>query len=136
MNARLTATEGRAQSAEQSAAAERDIRLKSHFEARAVALGQPVAFAATMRSAHDKLTKEEYEAYENALAVGASAVSGLLDERGSSTAQASGDVYAELTARSKTLMTADPRLTLADAQKQVMASDSQFATRYHTALRR
>ncbi|GGJ65297.1 S49 family peptidase [Deinococcus aquiradiocola] len=135
MNARLNATENRATAAEQAAAAERDIRLKGHFEARAVTLGQPVAFAATLRAAHDKLSPDEYDAYENALKVGAQAVSGLLQERGTATAQASGDVYAELGTRAKTLMAADARLTLADAQKQVMATDPAFAHRYHAALR-
>jgi len=135
MNARLTATEGRATAAEQAAAAERDIRLKGHFEATAVALGQPVAFATTLRAAHDKLSKEEYEAYEAALRVGATATSGLMQERGTATAQASGDVYAELTTRAKALMATDTRLTLADAQKQVMAADPAFAHKYHAALR-
>ena len=136
MNARLTATEGRATAAEQSAAAERDIRLTGHFEGRAMALGQPTEFAATLRSASEKLSKDEYAAYEQALERGAAATAGLMDERGSSTAQASGDVFAELTSRAKTLMAADTRLTLADAQKQAMASDSAFAHRYHASLRR
>jgi len=135
LSGRVTAAEGRAQNAEQAAAAERDIRLTGHFEARARDLGQPVAFAATLRAAHDKLTKDEYEAYENALKVGAQAASGLMNERGSATAQASGDVYAELTTRAKALMAADTRLTLADAQKQVMAADPTFAHRYHASLR-
>jgi len=135
LSGRVTAAEGRAQSAEQAAAAERDIRLTGHFEAKARDLGQPVAFAATLRAAHDKLTKDEYEAYENALKVGAQAASGLMHERGSATAQASGDVSGELTTRAKALMAADTRLTLVDAQKQVMAADSAFAHRYHAALR-
>jgi len=135
LSGRVTAAEGRAQSAESAAAAERDIRLTGHFEAKARDLGQPVAFAATLRAAHDKLTKDEYEAYENALKVGAQAASGLMNERGSATAQASGDVYAELTTRAKALMAADTRLTLADAQKQVMATDPTFAHKYHAALR-
>jgi len=135
LNSRLTATEQRATNAEASASAERDIRLTGHFEARAVALGQPVAFAATLRAAHDKLTKDEYEAYEQALNVGAQAREGFMQERGSATAQASGDTYAELNTRARALMAADTRLTLTDAQKQVMAADPAFARRYHAAMR-
>ncbi|WP_293913727.1 S49 family peptidase [Deinococcus sp.] len=134
MNARLTATETRAQTAEQSAAAERDIRLSSHFTARAQALGQPTEFAATLRVAHDKLSEEEYSAYEGALERGAQAASGLLEERGSNQAS-SGDVVSELGVRARTLMAADTRLTLVAAQQQVMASDPAFAQRYQTALR-
>lgn len=83
LSARLSATDARAVAAEQSATAERNIRLTGHFEQRAQALGQPTEFAATLRAAHDKLSKEEYEAYESALNRGAAAASGLLDGRGS-----------------------------------------------------
>jgi len=135
LSARLSATDARAVAAEQSATAERNIRLTGHFEQRAHALGQPTEFAATLRAAHDKLSKEEYEAYEAALNRGAAAASNLLDARGSSQAQ-SGDATSELNTRAQALMAADTRLTLAAAQQQVFAADPAFARRYNAAFHR
>lgn len=128
LNARLTV-------AEQTASTERNIRLQGHFEGRARALGQPNDFAATLRSAHDKLSKDEYEAFEAGLARGAAARGGLLDERGNGASASSADVTAELNTRAQALMAADTRLTLVAAQKQVFAADPAFAQRYNEALR-
>lgn len=128
LNARLTV-------AEQTASTERNIRLQGHFESRARALGQPNDFAATLRSAHDKLSKDEYEAFEAGLARGAAARGGLLDERGNGASASSADVTAELNTRTQALMAADTRLTLVAAQKQVFAADPGFAQRYNDALR-
>jgi signal peptide peptidase SppA len=53
--------------AQQEAATERDIRLKREFEDKALALGQPADFGATLRSASEKLSAEEYGAFTEKL---------------------------------------------------------------------
>lgn len=135
MSARLDATERRAETAERSASAERDIRLDAHFRGRALALGQPESFASVLRAASERLSAEDYAAYEAALERGAQASASLLQEQGSATAGPGGDVMAELDSRARALMAKDTALTYEGAQRQVMA-DTDFARRYHGALRR
>lgn len=124
----------RAEAAERTANTERDTRLNREFRERALALGQPAAFGATLRSAHEKLSADEYKALEQSLnATGAQLQ--LLGETGSSQDDRSaggstGSVQAEYENRVTAAMKADTKLTRAAAGQKVMRDDPAFAARY------
>jgi signal peptide peptidase SppA len=119
-----------AASATATANGERDRRLDREFTEQARALGLPDAMGATLRSASEKLSAEEYSALEGQLrATGAQ--NGLLSERGSSTDhRSSGNVQSEYESRVTAAMKADGSLSRAAAGQKVMQGDPQFAARY------
>lgn len=125
-----TAAQARAERAEATANTERDSRLNREFSERAVALGQPAAFGATLRSASEKLTAEEYTALEQSLnATGAQQK--LLSESGSSKDNRdSGNVQADYRTRVAAHIKANPGTSRADAGRAVLAADPAFAQRY------
>lgn len=125
------AANARAERAENTANAERDQRLNREFRERALQLGQPAAFGATLRAASEKMTKEEYASLEQSLnATGAQLE--LIGERGSSKDnKASGNVQADYESRVQAVMKEDPKLTRAQAGQKVMRDDPTFAARYH-----
>lgn len=120
----------RAERAEQTANTERDQRLNREFAARAVTLGQPAAFGATLRAASEKLSGDEYQAVEQAVnASGAQAT--LLGETGSQQDRRdSGHRHADYQARVAQVMKDHPGLSRAQAADKVMADDPEFARRY------
>ncbi|MDR6753432.1 S49 family peptidase [Deinococcus soli (ex Cha et al. 2016)] len=124
------AANARAERAENTANAERDQRLDREFRERALQLGQPAAFGATLRAASEKMTKEEYASLEQSLnATGAQLE--LTGERGSTQdRKASGNVQADYKARVDAAMKEDPSLTRAQAGQKVMRDDPAFAARY------
>ncbi|WP_019585229.1 S49 family peptidase [Deinococcus apachensis] len=134
VRALLDQATARAESAERTANTERDTRLNREFRERALALGQPAAFGATLRAAHEKLSAEEYQALEQSLnATGAQMQ--LLGESGSSQDDRSaggstGSVQAEYASRVEAAMKADPKLSRAAAGQKVMRDDPAFAARY------
>ena len=125
-----TAANARAERAEQTANTERDTRLNREFRERALALGQPAAFGATLRAAHEKMSEDEYKALEQSLnATGAQLA--LIGETGSSQDQRQGgNVQAEYETRVQAAMKADPTLSRSKAGQQVMRADPGFAARY------
>lgn len=125
-----TAAQARAERAESTANTERDNRLNREFSERAVALGQPAAFGATLRSASEKLSAEEYAALEQSLnATGAQQK--LLSESGSSKDNRdSGNVQADYRTRVAAHIKANPGTSRADAGRAVLAADPAFAQRY------
>lgn len=124
------AANARAERAENTANAERDQRLDREFRERALQLGQPAAFGATLRAASEKMTKEEYASLEQSLnATGAQLE--LTGERGSTQdRRASGNVQADYKARVDAAMKEDLSLTRAQAGQKVMRDDPAFAARY------
>ncbi|MVN86899.1 hypothetical protein GO986_08990 [Deinococcus sp. HMF7620] len=124
------AANARAERAENTANTERDNRLNREFAERAVSLGQPHSFGATLRSAHEKLSKEEYAALEQSLnATGAQLA--LVGEAGSSQDRKStGNPKSDYNARVQAAMKEDPKLTRAQAGQKVMRDDPQFAAQY------
>lgn len=127
-----TAAQARAERAESTANTERDNRLNREFSERAVALGQPAAFGATLRSASEKLSAEEYAALEQSLnATGAQQK--LLSESGSSKDNRdSGNVQADYRTRVAAHIKANPGTSRADAGRAVLAADPAFAQRYRS----
>lgn len=124
------AAQARAEQAERTANAERDSRLNREFAEKALALGQPAAFGATLREASEKLSPEAYQALEQSLnATGAQQT--LLAESGSSRDnRESGSVQADYRARVDAHIKAHPGTSRADAGRAVLASDPEFARRY------
>ncbi|WP_051363333.1 S49 family peptidase [Deinococcus murrayi] len=120
----------RAAAAERTANAERDNRLNREFRERALALGQPAAFGATLRAAHEKLSAEEYKALEQSLnATGAQL--DLTGETGSSQDnRSSGNVQAEYERRVQAHIKEHPQASRAEAGRAVLAADPQFLARY------
>ncbi|GGR68160.1 hypothetical protein GCM10008959_32810 [Deinococcus seoulensis] len=127
------AANARAERAENTANTERDQRLDREFRERAVQLGQPATFGATLRAASEKMTKEEYASLEQSLnATGAQLE--LIGERGShQDRKVSSDAKAEYRTRVDTAMNADPNLTRAQAGQKVMRDDPAFAARYRNS---
>lgn len=127
------AANARAERAENTANTERDQRLDREFRERAVQLGQPATFGATLRAASEKMTKEEYASLEQSLnATGAQLE--LIGERGShQDRKVSSDAKAEYRNRVDTAMAADPKLTRAQAGQKVMRDDPAFAARYRNS---
>ncbi|MCD0156305.1 S49 family peptidase [Deinococcus sp. 6GRE01] len=127
------AANARAERAENTANTERDQRLDREFRERAVQLGQPATFGATLRAASEKMTKDEYASLEQSLnATGAQLE--LIGERGShQDRKVSSDAKAEYRTRVDTAMTADPKLTRAQAGQKVMRDDPAFAARYRNS---
>ncbi|MFC6667285.1 S49 family peptidase, partial [Deinococcus radiopugnans] len=128
--AEAAAARQEAQTAQTTANTERDNRLNREFSERAVALGQPAAFGATLRSASEKLSAEEYTALEQSLnATGAQQK--LLSESGSSKDNRdSGNVQADYRTRVAAHIKANPGTSRADAGRAVLAADPAFAQRY------
>lgn len=124
------AANARAERAENTANTERDKRLNREFTERALQLGQPAAFGATLRAASEKMTKEEYASLEQSLNASGAQLE-LISERGSSQDRKTGaNVQAEYKARVDTAMREDPKLTRAQAGQKVMRDDPAFAARY------
>ncbi|MDV6376238.1 S49 family peptidase [Deinococcus arenicola] len=125
-----TAAHARAERAETTANTERDTRLNREFSERAVALGQPAAFGATLRSASEKMTAEEYTALEQSLnATGAQ--QRLLGESGSSKDNRdSGNAQGDYNTRVAAHIKANPGTSRANAGRAVLAADPAFAQRY------
>lgn len=128
--AEAAAARQEAQTAQTTANTERDSRLGREFSERAVALGQPAAFGATLRSASEKLTAEEYQALEQSLnATGAQQQ--LLSESGSSKDNRdSGNAQGDYNARVAAHIKANPGTSRANAGRAVLAADPAFAQRY------
>lgn len=128
-----TAANARAERAEQTANTERDTRLNREFRERALALGQPAAFGATLRAAHEKMSEDEYKALEQSLnATGAQLA--LIGETGSSQdKRQGGNAKAEYEERVQAAMKADSSLTRAKAGQKVMRDDPAFAARYRNS---
>lgn len=128
--AEAAAARQEAQTAQATANTERDSRLGREFSERAVALGQPAAFGATLRSASEKLTAEEYQTLEQSLnATGAQQQ--LLGESGSGKDNRdSGNVQADYRARVEAHIKANAGTSRANAGRAVLAADPAFAKRY------
>lgn len=128
-----TAANARAERAENTANTERDKRLNREFAERAVQLGQPAAFGATLRAASEKMTAEEYASLEQSLNATV-AQQDLTSERGShQDRKVSSDPKAEYRSRLDAAMAADPKLTRAQAGQKVMREDPAFAARYRNS---
>ncbi|MFD2609551.1 S49 family peptidase [Deinococcus taklimakanensis] len=119
-----------AERAQATANAERDARLNREFSEKALALGQPAAFGATLRAASEKLSAEEYSALEQSLNA-TKAQDALLAESGSSKDNRdTGNVQADYRARVDAHMKANPGVNRAEAGRAVLAADPAFAQRY------
>lgn len=128
-----TAANARAERAENTANTERDKRLNREFAERAVQLGQPAAFGATLRAASEKMTKEEYASLEQSLNATV-AQQDLTSERGShQDRKVSNDPKAEYRSRVDAAMSSNPKLTRAQAGQKVMRDDPAFAARYRNS---
>lgn len=130
VKALLDQANARAEQAERTANIERDTRLNREFSEKAVALGQPAAFGATLREASEKLSPEAYQALEQSLNA-TRAQQQLVTETGSSKdARQAGSPQAEYERRVAAHLKEHPAAHRADAGRAVLAADPEFARRY------
>lgn len=134
--ARIEKAEKRAEAAETIAKEERNTRLTREFVAKAEKLDgltvKAEKFGPVLKSAAEKLTKEEFEELETVLKASSEQIKqgDLFTEAGAGGIPPAGSALEEVTNKAAELRKADSKLSEQESMDKAMSSDSALEARY------
>ena len=134
--AAIKKAEERAEAAEKIAKEERDARLDKEYIAKAEKLDHLTIkaedFGPVLKSAAEKLTKEEYEALESVLKASNEQIEkgALFAEAGAAGSVAAADAFGELQQKAQEIKKAEPKLSDAEALDKAMKDNPDLEAAY------